>query len=165
MATIIELTRAGAISKLDACLDPRQQEWRSVYLLPQLRNWFETTLPELESTWNIEESPIEQMDALLAIFCSGETLTYGWQFKPLVHLGDGIWELKTADLRMFGWFTAKDCFIGADADTSERIKRLHMYQAYCKQAVRRRDALDLNEPKFVPGDNPNDVVSAFDFAP
>jgi hypothetical protein len=76
-----------------------------------------------------------------------------------MHLGDGIWELKTADLRLFGWFLQKDCFIVSDIDDTGRIKQSNLYRGYCLQAVRRRDALELNEPKFIRGDNPDDVVS------
>ena len=138
------------------------QSGRVIFVLPDLRQWLEDVLPTLGSTWNIEQSPIEQLDALIATFGSGDTLTFGQQFKPLTRLGDGIWQLKTADLRMFGWFHEKDCFVGTDANLKDDIMRLRMYRPYCEQAVRRRDALDLDEPKFIQGDDPNAVVSAYD---
>lgn len=163
MATLIELAEASQVFKIDPVLGSRQQEERLIYVLPHLRQWLEEALPALESTWNIEQRPIEQLDALFYTFCSGETLTYGWQFKPLVHIRNGIWELKTADLRMFGWFYAKDCFVATDAELSDTVKRLHMYGPFRDQAVRRRDALDLDEPKFIQGDDPNDVISAYDY--
>ncbi len=159
MATLLDLERAAHLHKLDPALGPSEQEWRSIYVLPRLRQWMEDTLPTLESTWKVEESPAEQLDALVALFCSGETLAFGWQFKPLVHIRQGIWELKTADLRLFGWFHQKDCFVGVDADTKDRIKRLRLYRPYCEQAVRFRDQLDLDAPKYVSGDDPHAVVS------
>lgn len=163
MATLIELENASKVFKIDPALGPREQEWRNIFVLPDLHQWLVDVLPTLGSTWNIEQSPIEQLDALIATFCSGETLTFGWQFKPLTHLRDGIWELKTADLRMFGWFYMKDCFVGTDANLKDLIGRLRMYRPYCDQAVRRRERLDLNEPKFIQGDDPNAVVSAYYF--
>src|SRR4051812_27179079 len=113
MATLLHLEGAQLLHKIYPALDPREHEWRLFYALPRLRAWIERTLPTLESSWKIEESPVEQLDALIYVFCSGQPLAYGQQFKPLRHIRDGIWELKTADLRVFGWFHTKDCFIGS----------------------------------------------------
>lgn len=74
-------------------------------------------------------------------------------------VGNGVWELKTADLRLFGWFVQKDCFIVCDCDTTLRVKQMRLYPGYRDQAVRFRERLDLDEPKFIAGDDPNDVVS------
>lgn len=164
MATLIELQSAGQLFKIDPALRPREQESRIVYVVPQLRAWIENTLPGLGSTWKIDQTPNEQLDACVATFCSGTELTYGEQFKPLTHLRDGIWELKTADLRMFGWFPQIDCFVGTDADLADRIKQSRMYKPYCQQAVRRRDTLDLDEPKYIQGKEPHDVVSNYSFS-
>lgn len=164
MATLIELNSAGSLSKLDPALEAHRQEERSIYVLPRLQNWFIRDLPNLGSTWNIEQSPAEQLDALFATFCSGDVLTFNRHFKPLNHLRNGIWELKTADLRVFGWFPMKDCFIGSAANLADQIKRSRMYRPYCDQAVRDRDSLDLNHPKFIAGDKPDGVVSAYSFA-
>jgi hypothetical protein len=136
-------------------------KWKCVafFLLSEARNWLEKDLPTIESTWKIEENPAEQLDALVYDFCSGKPLQVGTRFKSLVHLGDGIWELKTADLRLFGWFVRKDHFVVSDCDNTDRIKRVKLYRGYCEQAVRRREALNLDEPKYIGGDNPDDVVS------
>lgn len=101
-------------------------------------------------------------------FCSGETLTFeraraGPAFKPLVHLQDGIWELKQPDLRFFGWFYEKDCFIGGALDTAFNVKSGPLYRGYAAEVAYHRQQLDLNEPKFVPGDDPRDVVSSFNY--
>ena len=163
MATLLELDNAGSVFRIDPALGPREQESRRIYVLPELQRWLQDELLALGSTWKIEQSPQEQLDALVAIYCSGDTLTYNWHFRPLNNLGDGIWEMKTADLRVFGWFPNKDDFIGVSANLTDQIKRLHMYRPYCEEAIRRRDELDLDEPKFIQGDDPNAVVSNFDF--
>jgi hypothetical protein len=162
MATALDLAANGFLWKLDAQLEPPQQELRMIHVGPKLLAWINNDLPGLESTWKIEQSPIEQMDDLTQVFCSGEPLTYDWQFKSLTHVADGVWELKTADLRIFGWFHKKDWFIGVIADTADRIKKHRLYEAYSRvEVVRFRNTLDLDAPKFVPGDNPHDVVSNY----
>src|SRR5262249_17769795 len=101
--------------------------------------------------------------SLFVVFCSGETLTFSTQFKPLTHLKDGIWELKTPDLRIFGWFHVKDCFIAGNIDTAFNVKNHNLYAGYAGDVARERDQLDLDNPKFVPGDDPNVVVSNYGF--
>jgi hypothetical protein len=164
MATPLELDRRSALFKLDPDLAPGIEEVRQIFVAPRLKAWIENDLPMLESTWKIELSLQEQLQAFIEeVFCPGESLTYNWQFKPLTHIHDGIWELKTADLRIFGWFFVRDCFIGSAANQTDTIKRLHLYRAYAEEAVRLRNSLDLDNPKFVPGDDPHGVVSNFSF--
>lgn len=164
MATIIDLEQQGVVTKLDPELEPRQQELRRVYLGPKLASWITNTLPNLESDRGLETSPLGQFDELMSIFCSGDTLTFDWQFKPLNYVENGIWELKTADLRIFGWFSQKDCFIGVIADLKKRVVDLKLVTPYCNVEVAPfREQLNLDEPKFVDGKDPNAVVTDYDF--
>lgn len=163
MATLLNLVEQNRVFKLDAGLGSNIWEERRFFVLPRVRNWLDETLSVLASNWNLELTPIEQLAAFLEDYCSGETLMFERQFRPLLHIDKGIWELKTADLRLFGWFHVKDCFIGTACDTAQRVKDHNLYRGYRDEAVRLRDELDLDEPKFVKGDDPNDVVSAFCF--
>lgn len=159
MATIYNLIRREELIKFDANLGPRELEERQFYAIPRVAEWMSTNLPELGAAWKIEQSPAEQVDELLHRFCSGQLLQIDWTFKSLNHLGNGIWELKTADIRIFGFFNRQDSFIATDVDEKQRILDLKLYKPYCEQAMRFRTELDLDEPKFVDGDNPHGVVS------
>lgn len=159
MATIVELATSGVLVKVDPTLGWRDLEMRRIYLLPKAHKWLLEVLPVTDSIWNIEETPAEQVEALFYEFCSGQPLPIGLRFKALVHLGDGIWELKTADLRLFGWFVQRDCFVVCDCNSAQKIKEFGLYQGYCRQAVHFRNNLNLNAPKFITGDNPDDVIS------
>ena len=162
MATVLRVAGRGDLQRYDPGLPSDRQEFRCLYGSQRFVKWVIERLPGLGSTWNIELTPQEQFVAPMEIYASGDVLLIGYQLKPLVHLGDGVWELKTADLRLFGWFYTKDQFIAHAGDTAERIKTSGMYAGYVGDVVRYRDSLDLNSPKFVPGDDPNDVVSNFD---
>lgn len=159
MATLLDLRSRGELKKVDPDLGPREQEWRHIFALPRVEAWIADRLPGLESAWQIEERPIEQLDSLVYQFCSDEPLAYGHRFKPLTHLGDGVWELKTADLRLFGWFFRKDCYVCSDIDLKRHVVDHGLVPGYVRQAVRFRECLELDEPKFIAGDDPNDVVS------
>jgi hypothetical protein len=162
MATLIELDKQGDLHKLNA-LELHVQEFREIYVSPDLFRWIRDVLPKMHSSWGLELSPLEQFVALVEIFCSGERITYGTQFKPLTHIVDGIWELKTDDLRVFGWFPRRDCFVGAVADDATKIKKHGLYRGYANVTTRRfLDALNLDNPKCILGDNPHAVVSDFD---
>jgi hypothetical protein len=164
MATPLNLSGpGGSLFKLNA-LGPTEQEFRCFYLSPKLKLWLENDLPLLKATWQTELSCLEQVDALTYEFCAGEPLNFGSQFKALRPITNGVWELKTGDVRIFGWFHRKDDFIGAVADDAYRIKLHDLYLGYAGEVVRFRDALELDEPKFIPGDDPHAVVSNCDIA-
>jgi len=159
MATILQLVEQGSLVKLDPALVASVQEMRVIYMSPDLKRRIEEAVPAMGSNWNIEVTPLEQLDALVALFAAGDQLVLPNDFRPIQHIKDGIWELKTADLRMFGWFYKKDCFVGHRIDQTQHIKDHKLYYGYATEVARFRDQLDLDEPKFVPGDDPNDVVS------
>lgn len=163
MATLVELANAGFLHKYDPELAANLQEDRMLYASERLRDYLHDTLPRLGSSWNIETSPLEQFDALMEVYTSGDVLTYGHTLNPLRHVADGVWELKTADLRIFGWFPVMDVFVGVVADLAQRVKEHHLYNGYAGDVVRFRDALDLDEPKFIAGTDPRYVVSNFSY--
>jgi hypothetical protein len=159
MATVIELSgNAGLLFKLDA-LEANQQEFRCIYLSEKLKNWMNDVLPQLQATWQTELTCQEQVGALVESFCAGDELDSSTQFRALRPIGQGVWELKTGDVRMFGWFVKKDHFIGVVAHDAYRVKYHDLYHGLIGEVVRYRDALDLDDPKFVPGDNPHAVLS------
>ena len=97
------------------------------------------------------------------MICSGETLTYDWQFKPLNYVQDGIWELKTANLRIFGWFPKKDCFLGVIANTKAQILEHKLVTPYANVEVAPfRNKLDPHEPKYIT-EIDHAVVTDYDF--
>ena len=163
MATALELAFKQRLFKLDPGLERNEHEWRFIYGSPRFRERVEKDLASWVSHWKVEVDPSQQLDALVEVFCSGETLTFGPEFKPLVHLKDGVWQLKTPDLRIFGWFWRKDHFVAGTMDVTFNVKKYNLYAGYAGEVARFRDQLDLDEPKFVPGDDPNVVVSNYNY--
>lgn len=168
MATIIQLAETGGLEKLDVALGPRELEQRCIYFLPQAANGLSDRLMAMVSEWNLEMEPAAQFDDLTHNFVTGGELNFPRQFNVLHHRRDGIWELKSADLRLFGWFADVDVFICSDVASATDVKEGplgaansggSLYAGYCEQAHYRRGQLDLNEPKYIPGERPTDVVS------
>ena len=166
MATRLDLSSgaAPALARLDPGFEDGRQEFRCIFTSPKLRAWIEQELPGLASPLRVENSPQEQLVALVEIFCSDEPLTYGEHFKPLYCRGQGVWELRTPDLRVFGWFPAKDHFVGVVANDATYIKQHQLYAGYIGEVVRFRDQLNLDTPKFIQSEEAKDVVSNYNFS-
>lgn len=165
MATILDLTRAKTLSKFLPELAPHQQEFRLLYAAPRFENWVLQKLPNLASNWNLELTPAEQLDDYLSNYALGRPLTFGRHFNPIRHVQDGVWELKTADLRVFGWFYRIDQFIALVGDETWRVKEYNLYSGYAGEVAQFRESLDLDGPKFIPGKDPKNVISNFTTAP
>lgn len=153
----------AALERLDPAFEGGQQEFRCILCSPKLRAWIEQELPALSSTLGVELNPLEQFFSIAQLFCSDEPLTIGDHFKPLHCRGQGVWELRTPDLRIFGWFPLKDHFVGVVANDATYIKDHGLYEGYIGEVVRFRKNLDLDEPKFIPAIEAKHVVSNYNF--
>lgn len=164
MATLEQLASEDgerALRKLEPGLWATVQEERVIYVSPRAAAWIEQSLPGAISQWNIEISPEEQFGDYVERFCGGEDLSYDHMFKDLRPAEDNVWELKTADLRMFGFFHRRDCFVIVEIDTAERVKKYSLYRGYMGAVVRFRESLDLDEPKCLIGASPYAAVSNY----
>ena len=105
-------------------------------------------------------SPQEELDDLLFNYISSEgVMRYGRMFKDLVPAVDECWELKTWQLRIFGWFYRKDCFIAVHIDRTINVKgRNGGYRIAINKTKDVRQRLRLDEPRFVGGELSN-VIS------
>ena len=72
-----------------------------------------------------------------------------------------MWEIKTADVRVFGWFYRQDQFIALVGDEAWRVKEYKLVRGYTDEVVKYREGLNLDEPKYVREKDPNYVVSNF----
>jgi hypothetical protein len=165
MATLLDLGAQGIVVPFVPSLAPGRMPMRLLHFYPRAVTWMESVLPALPSLFGSEITPLEQLDDFLGAYCGGEALMFRRQFRPLVHIAAGIWELKTVDLRLFGWFHRRDCFVCSAIDDATRVKSVPLYSGYRDQAVHDRQTLHLDEPKYVPGDDPSAVISAFSCPP
>lgn len=156
MATLDAIVANGQLVQLGGGLEAHEMPERLLYAYPHVIKWLDETLPELEAELGDgKQDPMEQVDYLFYDFVSGADLSYYERSHSMNPHALGVWELKTPDTRFFGWFVHNGTFIIAEADTAFRCKQHNLYPGYLGQVVRRRDALDLDEPKFVTGDYSN----------
>lgn len=159
MATILELVARGDLVKLDPQLDPDEQEFRLVYFVRRVSMGLPAQLEQMQSLKNIEQSSAEQLDEILYNFTSGKPLGYPRDFHEMYHRGEGFWELRTADVRVFGFFPQKDWFVCTDVADKNRLMQFRLTNQYVAQGKRRRAELDLDHPGWIESVEPRDVVS------
>ncbi len=163
MSTIPTLVRLGVLNPIDPALDEDQSVERCIYAMDRPYIWLIQHLPTLATSIDADLTPAQQADNLFAEFCAGEPLDFDGRFKCLFPAENdhGIWELKTPDIRVFGWFYRRDVFMISDVNDATFIKTHNLYGGLRNQAVAARDALDIDPPKYVPGRDPHAVVSNY----
>lgn len=160
MATIAKLEADGALIKISGVLYPHELECREIYGVPRFVEWLDGELADLGSTWRIETSPREQVAAYIDEFVSGGWLEMTKRVRQINPVGEGVWELKTADVRIFGWFARRDCFIAVLGIPKQRLMDVKgLYDGALRQVVMTRERLDLDEPKFIASTDGHDVLS------
>lgn len=154
MTTPAELAAVGQLHKVEDVLEPHEQEQRLLYALPRAKTWIEDQLPRLDADgfWEGAPSPSQQADDLIYAFVSGVEEISDWEPHPMHPHENGVWELRTADLRFFGWFWRKSVFIISAVDQKARCEEYGLYAGYRDQCVRDRDRLALDPPAFLTGD-------------
>lgn len=158
MATLSELEERNQLMKIEIELDDHQMSERLIYGVPSVVDWLNDTLPKLEADFHEGKlSPLEQLFVFLEDFITGANFSHYEKAHYMTPEDRAIWELKTKDLRLFGWFYRKSVFIVAHIDTAYRCKQHSLYAGYRESCVRVRADMDLDEPKHITGGY-NDVL-------
>jgi hypothetical protein len=158
MATLATLIARGVLQQIDVPLDG-ELPMRMFCARPRFVDWLMESLPAEPVDRGGSQSPAEQIDDLLYRFISGKSLLDNYDLHALLPDDRCVWELKTSDVRIFGWFPERDTFVGVGGDMARRIKDMKLYGGYRDEVRIFRDRLDLDEPKYLQGSKVSDVLS------
>jgi hypothetical protein len=160
MITLDYLLETGAILGIDVELGPRELPARLLYGTPGFVRWLEERLERNEpSPLGSDTRPVEQLDYLFYSFISGQPLVPARQFRPIKAERNAVWELKTLDFRIFGWFAQKDCFVAVFGDWTDHVKDHDLYRGYRLEIRRLRRELGVGDVLCVEGVDPGDALS------
>jgi hypothetical protein len=159
MSTIKALVNAKQLIRVSLRLYRGELENRMFYALPAFVTWLEEELPQLAALDDKDVSPSEQFRILLRDYLIGRPLNLSRDYRRLKPGEKDVFELKTADLRVFGWFYRQDIFIASFGDSMERVKTHGLYDGYRDETVRLRAALPLDEPRWLVNAKEDDVIS------
>lgn len=166
MATIAEHLKNGTLERVEVPLDGEEQPWRMLVATEGFRKWLGMILHEDEaSSVGCDLTLAEQLDALLHAYILGNPLHHSRQFHVLSPFDKSVWELKTPDLRIFGWFSCLDTFValfGAHADKVKGVGQWSafgsLYPGFCAEVVRIRSMMGC-DGECVRGLEPGNVIS------
>lgn len=153
MSTIEDCKKHGLIQSIGGNLRRHQQATRLLFAVPRAIDWMRTVLPTLQTDGYFDGAvtPKEQAGVLFNRFVAGDDLD-----PPLPHemnpKGHGIWEVRTHDLRLFGWFPARAMFVISDIDTKENCVNHGLYPGYFQQAMNERAQINLLNGAYIDGD-------------
>jgi hypothetical protein len=154
MATIDTLLSRQALVRILVPTDG-EPRLREVYGLPEFQTWLAVDLPQLvQGRLQAPDPPQEQVDDILYRWITGKRFLYTRQFQDLMPTSDEVWEMKTADIRIFGWMYRPRMFIAVFGDYADLYKgraRQRSYEDAKRKVKRARAALDLDPPKFTGG--------------
>lgn len=160
MVTLDYLLRSGDVVRVEIELGPEELPKRLLYATPGFVRWLEERLKEDEpSPLGSDTRPVEQLDYLFYSFISGRPLVYSRQFRAIKAERNAVWELKTPDFRIFGWFVQKDCFVAVFGDWTDHVKDHDLYRGYRLEVRRLRRELGVSDALCVEGVDPEDVLS------
>ena len=133
---------------------------RKVYAYPECIDWMRQVPKMTTGRVASDFTPQEQLVERLRQWMAGEPMEHGPMFHDMDPRTDDVWEMKTADLRIFGWMYKPREFIavrGGYADDYKEPTKTKNYADDRREVVRVRDALPLDGAKFVRG-NFNELV-------
>jgi hypothetical protein len=155
MATLDNLVVREALRKIEVPLGPRELPHRLLYGFPGFVAWLSNELPRLETgRLQAADPPEEQLYYIMHKWIAGREIKYDRMFKDLMPRIDEVWELKTADIRVFGWMYKPCVLIAVFGDYADYYKgpaSRGNYTAAINKVKKERRNLDLDEPKVTGG--------------
>lgn len=130
---------------------------RYLYAFPESLKWMKEEVPKLQTgRLQSAQTPAEQLIMRLQQWLSGASINKGPMFQEMKYPEhNDVWELKTDDLRLFGWMYQPKKFIIAShgyADHYKEPTKTKNYADDVRAVMKARDELPLDGPKFVKGD-------------
>ena len=113
-----ELVRKGLIEPVPVLLGPRDQRFRRLYWTKGASTWW-LTVSMLPSR-SLASLP-EQLNQAFADFIAGRPMTGMTKCDP--PRGEGIWRLKTPDLRLYGWAPCQNALIVAAGELKQVLAK------------------------------------------
>jgi hypothetical protein len=163
MATIAKLLDDKALIRVTVPLARNQFHDRKLYATPDGVEWMRNDVPKMV-TGVIQSAtpPKDQLVLRLRQWMAGLPMTQGPMFKDLKPLQSGagkgvehgVWELKTVDLRLFGWLYVPREFVVTRygyADDYKGPNKKKTYSEEIRNVMADRLAMQLNGGTFAKG--------------
>jgi hypothetical protein len=149
------LNREKVLTRVVLKLPRGQFHDRKFYAYPGCIAWMQQVSKMVTGRLASDFTPQEQLVERLRQWMSGQPMEYGRMFHDMDPRTDDVWEMKTADLRIFGWMYRPREFIAVQGGYTDDYKEPTKTKNYAddrRDVVKARDALPLDGDKFVRGE-------------
>lgn len=158
MATLSELEDLKVLSRYRHKHKPIDGVGREMWFYRDTAKWLVEEFVEMPTFYPESISNKKQAATLLKDFVTGEPFEPSINFWHMRPYENDVYELKTSDLRVFGWFARRKVFIAAVASTFEITHKANgIHGVFRDQVISMRESLDLDAPKWVVGAGASDV--------
>ena len=144
--------------RIETDLNPNELECRVLYATREVIARLDDILDEVRplkanarKRISGRQTPREQLDDIFHQFISGNPMNSYPQAHIMQPPEFAVWELKSDDLRVFGWFWKKGTFIISDIVCAKKTKTLKLYDEFRDRAISLRKLLRLDEPAYMSG--------------
>ena len=155
MATFTKLLEDRVLIKVGIKLLAGQFPERKLYAFPECWDWMRKVVPTLKTgTVGSDFTPQEQQIYRLRQWIAGLPIEHDRMFHDMKPHESGVWEMKTADLRYFGWMYRAREFVIARCGYADDFKgdtKEKTYGAERDKVIQLRDALPLDGEKMKEG--------------
>ena len=124
----------------------------------RFQKWVQNEMPAIMPRCEDDPSAAIQLEQEFHGFRYGFGLTFGTDTRRLEPVDSSVWELKTPDLRIFGWFPAVNYFVAHLGEAKANLTDWDSYKPYVDEVVRFRESLSGFLRAYVTGGMSN-VVS------
>lgn len=158
MATLLELAESGALMPYEADLEDDEWADRTIYVTPSFNTWMDNVLPTLPKDRGRKLTPQQQIWQTFFDFITGKPFFYPDDRRRLTPDSEYVWELKTEDLRVFGWFPEKGKFIAVTVEMKKNLRSKKLYEPFIDDVITFRSTLSLDEPKSLTGVKADEIL-------
>ena len=155
MGTITTLVAERKLIRVTMQLGRGQDHERKLYTYPDCAAWMRDAVPKMVTgRCKSPMTPKEQLRQLFRQWMAGEAMAYDRRFRDLLPLDNFVSEMKTDDLRIFGWIYRPREFIavcGGYADDYKEPTKTKFYNDDMREVLARREVIDLDGDKYATG--------------
>ncbi|KAJ03311.1 hypothetical protein [Sulfitobacter mediterraneus] len=155
MATIEDLVKEKILIRIGGNLLRHEMPQRAMLATAEVVDWIKGNLDDLQSDGYVEgaSTPKMQAAALFRSFVRGDNPVAFKLPRVMVPREEWVWEFRTDDLRFFGWFYRKGCFVITGVNTKENCRDRGLYHGYQTECIRWRGSVDLDPPVVTEGEH------------
>jgi hypothetical protein len=148
MTTLLKLRDRG---KLFGFSDRtiQKQPLRLLFLAPTLTDWLNDDLQGLVAGRGRDLSPYEQVYAIFTEYVYESGFSGVGDFVNIIPQSQGVYEMKTTDVRIFGWFYRPCQFVAVVGDLKKNLIGTNLVSTHRKTVTGFRKSFHLDKPEFV----------------